>query len=430
MIDANYILLLVPLVLGWFMYINRCNKMYVAMASFYTIGGISAFLLTQQDFFVYSVNYGYQAVSFPATIYFIFCVVLLFEPIRLEKKKYVYSGEINLSGLKILCISFIIISIFYTIEIIPFVHFAFNVLDASDYHNEMLEQGGVGVDLSHGSVLLMKIFALQKMSRPIFVFLTCYIFSDKRFSGSFKRILCICCIVPTILDSIASSSRNTIVFAFVDFVLCFLLFYKIYSDKVKKNVVFVSLILAVFVIAIVFAFAVARFSDSDAGDITNYSLYRYAGEPIVNFNTMLWENGTLLYGNKSFTTLRAFLGYDVVNTSIQREYYSGLPYVIYCFYSIVGNFYMDFGFWGGIVICGCIGWLFYFVLNKIFVTNSITRYLIIFLYVSYTIKNYFYFSFMGSNNIYFLWNCIFVFVINKFVDSGVNRNKEISKNEF
>ena len=109
---------------------------------------------------------------------------------------------------------------------------------------------------------------------------------------------------------------------------------------------------------------------------------------------------------------------NIVDPTMQRQYYSGLPYVIYCFYSIVGNFYMDFGFWGGVILCGLIGLMFYLFITHIIRKNTITRLLVIFLYVSFTIKNYFYFSFMGSNNILFVWYCIFVLIIYKTIDRG------------
>lgn len=416
MFNSNYILLLVPLVFLFCSFKKRNNKMYWSMTLFYSIGGLFAFLLTQQDFFYESVNSGHQNVSFSATIYYICCMSLLFEPIRRERSGYVYCGKVSSNNLKNFCLLFIIISVMYTVAIIPYVNGAFNAIDAVAYHDEMLEQGGV--DVAHGNPILVKVFAFQEMLRPVFTFLTCYILCDNRFNSKFKITLCACCVIPTILDSMASSSRNAMVFFFLDFLLCFMLFHHRYTEKIKRIVLLMCSVLGAIMVAIVIVFAIARFSDSIEGDIASYSLYRYAGEPLVNFNTMLWDNGHLLYGNKSFTTIRSLLGLNIVDPSMQRQYYSGLPYVIYCFYSIVGNFYMDFGFWGGVILCGLIGLMFYLFITHIIRKNTITRLLVIFLYVSFTIKNYFYFSFMGSNNIQFVWYCIFVLIIYKTIDRG------------
>ena len=267
--------------------------MYWPMALFYSIGGLFAFLLTLQNLYKDSVNFGFQEISFSATIYYIFCVFLLFEPIRREKSNYEYDGKIDSKNLRLLCILFIIVSFFYTIAIIPFVNVAFNTLDAVAYHNDMLEQGGV--DIAHGNLLLTKIFFFQEILRPIFIFLACYILCDNRFSNKFKFVLCTCCIIPTILDSMASSSRNTMFFCLIDFFIGFLLFYQKYSKNIKRNVIIISSILGVIVAIIVVVFAFMRFSDTVEGNIVSYSLYRYAGEPIVNFNTMLWE----IVGKKS-----------------------------------------------------------------------------------------------------------------------------------
>lgn len=422
MIESYYILLLFPAVFIYLTYSNRSNKMYWPMTLFYAIGGLFGFLLTQLDLFPNSVNYGRQGVSLFASIYLLSCFILLFEPIRGNAIGYNYEGRVNIHNIRVFCNIFIVISILYVIAIYPYINVAVNAFDAMAYHNEILENGGL--DISGGSSALFKIFSFQEMLRPIFTFLFCQIISDNRFSIKYKILLGASCIIPTLMHSFAASLRNIAIFSIIDFLLCFLLFFPLYSKHARKAVVFVGSAIGAIVAFIVITFTILRFSDSTASDIATYSLYRYAGEPIVNFNTMLWDNGEYLYGDKSFNTVRAILGFDVTEQSMQREYYSGLNYVIYCFYSIVGNFYMDFGFWGGIGFTLLIALIFNLILNKRLKHNTITRYMIIFLYVSFTIKNYFYFMFMGSNNILFIWYCIFVLIINKAIDKGhINKVK-------
>ena len=113
---------------------------------------------------------------------------LLFEPIRRERSGYVYCGKVSSNNLKNFCLLFIIISVMYTVAIIPYVNGAFNAIDAVAYHDEMLEQGGV--DVAHGNPILVKVFAFQEMLRPVFTFLTCYILCDNRFNSKFKITLC------------------------------------------------------------------------------------------------------------------------------------------------------------------------------------------------------------------------------------------------
>ena len=390
--------------------------MYWPMTIFYAIGGLFGFLLTQLEFFPYSGNFGRQEVSFSASVYLLSCFLLLFEPIRRNSLGYTFEGIVDVHKIRNYCNFYIVVSILYGITIFPYINIAATAIDAIAYHDEILENGGL--DISGGSSSLFKIFSFQEMLRPIFIFFFCYIISDRRFSYIYRSLLGACCIIPTLMHSFAASQRNTAIFSFIDLFLCFLLFSPQYSKQIRKMVIYVGIVMGAFVALIVIVFAILRFSDSAGGDLATYSLYRYAGEPVVNFNTMLWGNGELLYGDKSFNTFRAFLGFDVTDPGIQRDYYSGLNYTIYYFYSIVGNFYMDFGFWGGILLSLLVAFSFNLTINKFFKFNTITRFSFIYLYVSFTIKNYFYFMFMGSNNILFIWYCIFVFIIYKTIDKG------------
>ena len=373
MFDNNNILLLFPIVFLYFTYRYWSNKMYWPMSLFYAIGGLFGFLLTQQEYFVFSINFGHQEISIAATLYLIFCCSILFEPIRKNKIDYNFLGVVNFSNLKICINIFIFVSLLYSIAVYPYMDIAASAADAMAYHDEIIEDGGL--DISNNNPILEKLFSFQEMLRPIFTFFFCYILSDTRFSIKYKVLFGACCIFPTLMSSFASSHRNIAIFALIDFLLCFYLFYQRYSKNIRKSVIVVCSIFGVAVLIIVLFFALVRFTDTTGGDLAAYSLYRYAGEPVVNFNTMLWNTNDYLYGNKCFTTIREFLNFDVVSSGSQREYYYNLDYVIYCFYTSVGNFYMDFGFWGGIVLSAIIAYLFHIIINKKFTVNTITRFL-------------------------------------------------------
>lgn len=416
---SSYYLLLLPIGFFYLAYKNKNNKLFLVLSCFYGIGGIFAYILTLQPLFKVSSNFGFQDFSLWANIYLFICCYILFYPIIKEKSNYGIVGKINSDNLKLICKIYIFISLLYCIFIFPHIEVALNVVDAAAFHNEMLEDG---LDISGGSAILEKLFSFQEHLRPLGIFLFCYILGHLKNNNGLKYTYAIFCILPPMLESLATSHRNVVVFMLIDFFLSFVVFYSYYTNKIKKIVTLISLVIGIFTVCIVVVFALIRFSDTAVGDMVSYSLYRYIGEPFVDFNTMLWQTDKLLYGNKSFTTLLQYLGFDYVPVNEQREYYIGLPYIISFFYTAIGNFYMDFGCWGAIIICIIISSFFYLLLNKRLKYNSLTRVLILYLYVSFTIKNYFYFVFMGANNILFIWYCIFVYLIYRFVDIPLKKH--------
>lgn len=412
------ILLILSLVFFYLAYHFRANRLALMLLVFYGIGSLAGYVMTQHSLFPCTGNSGHQDISIYATVYIFIGCMILFYPILSEKNQYKIEGAINFTNYKRIAYIFIIISFLYCIYVLPYISLALNAIDFVAYKNDVLESGGL--DVSGGNVFLEKLFSFQIILRPFITFLFCYSLAKVKGNKTFKVVLGIMALLPAILHSLAAAHRNISVFALLDFLICFMLFYDDYSEKVRRIFYTIALVVGSSVIVIVVVFAIFRFADVDSGYV-EYSLYRYMGEPFVNFNTMLWGTDKLLDGNKSFPIIRQYLGMSYIDPSIIREELSNLPYYIYYFYSIIGNFYMDFGPVVAILMLVVIACFFNYLFKTKFKLNTLTRYLLLFLYTSSTIKNYFYFEFMGNNNVRFVWNIIFVLIVCHYIDRSLTK---------
>lgn len=378
---------------------------------FYGVGTLSGFFMTVHSYFAVSGNSGYQPVNYEATIFLFICCLFLFFPLLNMKDKGGFVAVVNRKHFLNISYFVIFVSILYCLLIIPYLSLALNVLDFVAYKNEVMEEGGL--DISSGNPLLAKLFGFQTRFRPFIPFMLFYALSFIKGKRLLKILLCIVSVLPVFLNSLASAHRHILVYSLIQFFVCFLLFRKYLSSKTYRMIIILVSLVVVSVIVVVVYFAVLRFDDG--GEAVMYSLLRYLGEPFVDFNTMLWGNDQYLYGNKSFTYVRLAMGLDAMDPNNMREQTYFLRYLNYYFYSAIGNFYMDFGPIGSLVVSMSIGLFFNWILNIKIGVSSLTRLLILYLYAIYTIQNYFYFQFMGAANIYFLWIVFFVVTFHFYI---------------
>lgn len=408
-----YSLLAVSFVFIWFAYKHKRNILAVILFLFYGVGTLFGHILTTLPLYESSGNSGYQDVSWGASTYLLACFLILFYPIySIKEYKLPIKEEINTKHFVTTSKLLILISFIFGICVIPHISMAFNTLDFAGYKDDVMSNGGL--DLSYGNAILDKITRFQIMLRPFITFM--FYFSLARIKGQHKLkiLLGISSILIPILHSLGSAHRNIIVFTMVDAIICFSLFHGEYSKKLQKIFIVIFAVLGTVAGLIVAIFAILRFSDNGS-DFVEYSIYRYLGEPFVDFNTMVWGTDYLLYGNKSFPVIRDVLGLSYIDPSNIRYELSNTPYIIYYFYSIVGNFYMDFGPYVTILLMLLIAFFFNYLFKKVYYENTISRMLLLFLFVTYSVRNYFYFEFMGANNILFVWICVFYLFITKYV---------------
>lgn len=410
-------LIIIPLVLLGMLVVKETNVLTKLLSLFYSVGAILGIIMCNHPLFKTSGNSGYQPLNILASIYLLVGIFILFYPIIVAKNDpSPQIASINVKNFKILSCFLITISTIYCLFCFPYITKSINAIDFVAYKDEIMEEGGL--DISGGNPVLEKLFYFQILLRSYIVFFFCYSLAYIKGVRILKILLGLMSFLPALLHSLAAAHRNIIVFIVFYFIVGFVLFYKRYSSKTKRSFLLAFVLLSSIVVTITVYYAFLRFSGHNSGidSFVEYSLLRYAGEPFVNFHTMMWGNDDLLYGNKCFPEVRSLLGMSYIPPGSIREVMSSSRYIIYYFYGIIGNFYMDFGPIGTMVLLIIISFIFCRLINHILKINSITRLLILFLYTTTTMQNYFYFEYMGTNNKLFISECIVVFMIYLFID--------------
>lgn len=165
--------------------------------------------------------------------------------------------------------------------------------------------------------------------------------------------------ISTILGMI---SRATIIFSLFEIFILLCLFYNYISAKQKKLILKVGTVVGIFMFFVFTAISASRFSNGSAKDLdTELANLRYLGESQLNFMTLAYPDlKEPFMGYRMFTMFRRVLGFDyddgtsregetVFDSYITKEYHYNHP--IYIFYSVSGDFFMNFGTYIALIIC-------------------------------------------------------------------------------
>ena len=160
-------------------------------------------------------------------------------------------------------------------------------------------------------------------------------------------------------------SRATIVFSLLEIIVLLCLTYSYLSDKLKKKLVVVAIVLGSTLFLVFTTITISRFSSGDKNDLmTEFSSVRYLGESQLNFMGLAYPNIKEPFkGYSMFSLYRRMLGMDyndgstrddgsIYDSYIQKKYRYNYP--TYIFYGLSGEYYMNFGYWGALMICGLI----------------------------------------------------------------------------
>lgn len=404
-----------PILLAAFLFLYLAIKAYKKkerhvffVLAFYALGCLIGYVQTKHDLYLTSGNFGNNGrILYDATAYLILSTLILVFPIMKFRGLHNPSLNINQHSFLLMTDGFTFLSIIYILICLPHLKDSFNAIDFVAYKDNVMENG---LNFTVGNPLLGFLFDLQGKIRPFMPFFLFYMLAYIKNNSKRKFLFSLMTVLPVIVTSIVSAHRHIVVYCLIQFLVAYLLFYDVISEKTKKRVNVALLIVTSLVICIVVLFAFLRFDNGN--DYVVYSLLRYYGEPFVNFNTMLWNNSSYLMGNKSFPLIRSIMGMDVINQQNIRELTDYVKYLNYYFYSAVGTFYMDFGKWA-FIVCLIIAFIFKSVLG--IVKNNFTYLLLFYFYCIYTTQNYFYFQFQGNTNGLFLVYILFFIIIHKFL---------------
>ena len=173
----------------------------------------------------------------------------------------------------------------------------------------------------------------------------------------------------------------------------YLLFYKYFRESTKKIVSKIGLFSIGLVALLLVSMTIARTATSDATSDINIvlsAIYRYIGEGFVNFAETGWytekfTDGLSIFNGTGYTWMS-----ELGDFFQQRDWQRLTQYMgfrMYVYYTVFGDYYLDFGLVGGMLFNVVLGFVFYRIVSK---KNSK-------LYILITINLY---ARIGMNGIY------------------------------
>ena len=161
----------------------------------------------------------------------------------------------------------------------------------------------------------------------------------------------ICAILNTIIFSFNLGARGVMVNMSLYVLFLFLLYKNYIEKKYLKFLLIVGSGLSVVLVFVFLYISIGRFGDSSYNLID--WIYRYAGESFINFNNDMFYIDNYTYGQNSFSTILSDEPRNIdklANTTGIRAY---------VFYTYIGDFYMDFGPFGTILIIVILSLIFF-----------------------------------------------------------------------
>lgn len=268
------------------------------------------------------------------------------------------------------------------------------------FREDSYESGGIVVT----NYFLHKLGQINLAFLPVNMVVSIYALLFSRNSRIIRLLFCFSSIFlhPFIHTSLGNRFYMLSILVWVTFIFVFLS--NFISSKIKKRLIVCLLVISVPVIISFITISVGRF-----GNLFEYQLYRYLGEPFVNYNTQFFydlQDNT--WGRAYFTTFRKWFGYPMEFETLNEKwaFLDGITGVdTHVFYTFIGGFNIEFGF----VVTLLIGFFVIIVYKRIYTsmyTLTLPK-LIALCYLGYVcIQGAFLFPLQGGKNMEILGSLI------------------------
>ena len=170
-----------------------------------------------------------------------------------------------------------------------------------------------------------------------------------------------------VLFKVASGSRGGVMSTFIAFFAMALFLRNTFEQKTFAYIRKIGVVFTSFIIVVVSAISISRFFFSVSAASSRATLDRwisqYLGEGMVRFNDTVWNNDILMNGDQNIIFLKHLLGFDVIENydTFMMFYEAKLGLPVNVFYTFVGDWVLDFGIIGTIVVTV----LFYILFKKL-----------------------------------------------------------------
>ncbi|MBR2196753.1 MAG: oligosaccharide repeat unit polymerase [Salinivirgaceae bacterium] len=355
----------------------------------------------------------YTNLTLPPFIFIFVCILLYIIPLTRIEDRSAILVDADYSLLTIF--SWIIV----TISIAPF--FA-NLIYAINHIGESLssfaENYGTEVEIFDGSIAILNKYA--KYARTFSPILLFY-FLQRPNPNKLLLIGLFCAFINPSLGNLNSGSRFLFAADFLYLIAIYLIFSNSIDDKVRSRIRIIGSLLLSFFIVVFLSISIFRFTTTNSSSAnieatTSFGLY--AGEGMLNFSSNMWNISKRTDGSNTLTVVDYMIGDNPssVRDADKVSAKAGIPLNI--FYTVVGDFYIDFGPNVTLAIFFGIFLLLSFLLRKQKTQYSFYELVWICLFIRIIVIGFTYFPYMNLS-----MELVYVPILNivlSFLDSAKN----------
>ena len=317
---------------------NKSFNVGAFLLSLYAITAWASVLFYNHKWFVGSIHDSQMTIE--PFVYLYVVLMLFFYPFLKYNGNEITSIEVpNSAKFNLIVKTFTLLQIFVILILLPSVQNVINSTSLSDSRDLVY---GESILWFNNISLLNQIFNYVIGLMPISFGLSFYAFFIMPNKNHWHRIYFFSTILLNVVNGFAIVSRSETLFLILVLACLFLLFRNFLSkekvNKVKKWTLIIIIPFILFFIAV---------SQSRFGDLTNFMLYKYAGENYINFNGLMYHNlnGTT-NGEAYFPLVKRFLG-EKEHRTIAHEKWDFIETETdvpgYIFYTFAGALCFEFG---------------------------------------------------------------------------------------
>lgn len=350
MIESIINSLLYILTLFVYVYLKRRIDVYFILLFTYTLVAICGSCLIGSNMITYNLSLGYF-------LYLFICVILCISPYKYaDFNKFNVDVNFNIY-IKILLYVFVfagIVSLYYGITKALAL---FALGEWGGIRNQVYGES-VDIELYENTIdrLCKNIFNYLS---PFGIVIAMYQFTRKRFHLCLTLIIFLIWILNGFASAAVVASRGMIFVLIIKIIVVYIIFRKLIPRRRNKYILTIALSAGIFLGSYLIAVTESRFG-ANSGD----SIFYYLGHSMLTFNEDIAQPiQDYGYGKYFFKWIYEIFGAnsDLVLSKLGCTHGSA-------FMTFIGCFYVDFGFFGTLIICG----ITYIILSH-FTTKSYYR---------------------------------------------------------
>lgn len=322
----------------------------------FTLSAWASYGFVQQPNFIGSVHD--NLLTWQPLIYLYIVLLIFFLPLfKYDKLPYFKRGilipKFNIwKWVMFFCIGFQILSFFVNLPNIKTILNA-DTMALADYRDNVYD----GSNSVMSSIPLLNRFSLVYSGmRTICVASSIFLFLCYKKHRKIVTIFLITSMADVVMQVIIMVSRGIMV-SYMIYIVTILVFLRDYiSSKAKKIMVLYCIPIVIVAFSAFWAISVSRF-----GDLANFMMFKYLGEPMVNFDGLLFDNlRGETWGRSYFNVIYRYLfgEIDFMNAEEKWDFMEKVTGVrSQYFYTFVGGIMYEVGKVGTVIVA--------FILNRI-----------------------------------------------------------------